>query len=101
MNCPKCGAPLLPENVNVARNVFLCRACSRMGKFSELMQTEEEKGIPEVMPHGVSVAKDMHGIVLHFGKMKKEGFFLLLFSLVWNAMISFSCTSWLPESLIP
>lgn len=31
----------------------------------------------------------MHGIVLHFGKMKKEGFFLLLFSLVWNAMISF------------
>ena len=71
VNCPKCGAPLLPENVNVARNVFLCRACSRMGKFSELMQTEEEKGIPEVMPHGVSVAKDMHGIVLHFGKMKK------------------------------
>ena len=89
VNCPKCGAPLLPENVYVARNVFLCRACSRMGKFSELMQTEEEKGIPEVMPHGVSVAKDMHGIVLHFGKMKKEGFFLLLFSLVWNAMISF------------
>ena len=48
------------------------------------MQTEEEEGISEVVPSGVSVAKDMHGVVLRFGKMKKEGFFLLLFSLVWN-----------------
>ena len=23
VNCPKCGAPLLPENVNVAGDVFL------------------------------------------------------------------------------
>ena len=52
------------------------------------MQTEEEEGISEVVPSGVSVAKDMHGVVLRFGKMKKEGFFLLLFSLVWNTMIS-------------
>lgn len=88
VNCPKCGAPLLPENVNVAGDVFLCRAWFPHGKISELMQTEEEEGISEVVPSGVSVAKDMHGVVLRFGKMKKEGFFLLLFSLVWNTMIS-------------
>ena len=39
------------------------------GKISELMQTEEEEGISEVVPSGVSVDKDMHGVVLRFGKM--------------------------------
>lgn len=88
LNCPKCGAPILPENVNVARNVFLCRACSRTGKFLELMEPGKEEGIPEIVPRGVSTAKNMNGIVVRCRRMKKEGFFLLLFSLIWNAMIS-------------
>lgn len=84
--CPTCGALLAMEDVNMATDMALCRACSKISKISELMQEERDERILDSLPRRMSVVKTARGLEVTYRKHKGMGFFMLFFAIVWNAM---------------
>lgn len=86
LKCPACRAPLAMEDVNMATDMALCRACSGISKFSALVQEKQDEDILDDIPRRVKVVKTARGLEVTYKKPKGAGFFFLFFSLVWNAV---------------
>lgn len=86
LKCPMCGALLAMEDVNMATDMALCRACNKISRFSELVQEERDEEILDSIPRRMSVTKTARGLEVTYRKPKGAGFFLLLFALIWNAI---------------
>lgn len=89
LKCPACGAALAVEDVNMATDMVLCRACSRISKFSDLVQEERDEDILDSIPRRMKVAKTARGLEVTYKKPKGSGLFLLFFSLFWNSITCF------------
>lgn len=88
LKCPVCRAPLALEDVNVEKDMVLCRSCSHMGTLSEISREKDDERVLETVPCHISVFKTMHGLVLSCRRPKKYGFFLLIFALFWDFIVS-------------
>lgn len=86
LKCPTCGVLLAMEDVNMATDMALCRACNKISRFSDLVQEERDKEILDSIPRRMSVAKTARGLEVTYRRPKGMGFFLLLFALIWNAI---------------
>lgn len=86
LKCPKCGALLAMEDVNMATDMALCRACNKISRFSDLVQEERDEEILDSIPRRMSVVKTARGLEVTYKKPKGAGFFILLFSVIWNAI---------------
>ena len=86
LKCPMCGALLAMEDVNMATDMALCRACNKISRFSELVQEERDEEILDSIPRRMSVTKTARGLEVTYRKPKGAVFFLLLFALIWNAI---------------
>lgn len=86
LKCPTCGALLAMEDVNMATDMALCRACNKISRFSDLVQEERDEEILDSIPRRMSVAKTARGLEVTYRRPKGVGFFLLLFTLIWNAI---------------
>lgn len=89
LKCPRCGAVLAMEDVNMATDMALCRACNQISRFSDLVQEERDEDILDSMPRRMRVVKTARGLEVTYKKPKGSGFFLLFFSLVWNSLTYF------------
>lgn len=89
LKCPECGSPLAVEDINMAADMALCRVCSRVSKFSELVQGKKDDEILNSIPRRMNVAKTVRGLEVTYRKPKGAGFSLLFFSIFWNAVTSF------------
>lgn len=88
LKCPQCGAVLAPEDINVSKDVVLCRGCSAVSSFSELVHGKEEEAILDSLPPKLKVIKRADELVLQYGFPKLIGVFVLCFALFWNTIIS-------------
>lgn len=87
LKCPQCGAPLPMEDVNVAADAILCRACNGTGKFSDLVQEGSDEKLLETLPRRMKVMKTPRGLEVTYRKPKVIGFSLLFFALFWNGFL--------------
>jgi hypothetical protein len=60
--CPGCGHTIPLDDINVGKDLALCRACGKTWTFSLVNATKELKNIsPENPPKGVRVETDYEG----------------------------------------
>lgn len=97
LKCPSCGSLLAVEDVNMAADMALCRACNKVSRFSELVQEKRDEEILDFVPRRMNVAKTLKGLEVTYRKRKGEGFFLLLFTVFWNAVTGFALFSEMRE----
>ncbi|MGA0845941.1 MAG: hypothetical protein ACO3RV_05310 [Luteolibacter sp.] len=86
--CPHCRAAIALDDVNVANDIALCRACGKTMPFSEIA------GIPGVEdidlskpPKGVRFdPSTLRGKTVYFKKVSPIVFFLIPFTAMWSGI---------------
>lgn len=86
LKCPQCGAFLPMEDVNVATDVIFCRSCNHVGKFSEMVQEDEDGSVLDQVPSRMKVVKTARGLEVTYRWSKTSELFIVLFSLFWNGI---------------
>lgn len=86
--CPSCQGSIAIEDVNVATDIALCRACGKTTSFSmlsdSLMPSLDSMDAP---PRGVTVKKDMAGATtIVYQRKSPVLFFLIPFTLLWSGV---------------
>lgn len=74
------------EDVNVAADVVLCRSCHWIGKFSDMVQENEDGSVLDQVPARLKVVKTARGLEMTYRRSKAAGIAMLLFTLFWNGV---------------
>jgi hypothetical protein len=86
--CRHCGAVIGTDDINVATDLALCRACGRSMPYSSIAATH---GLPEVdlssPPAGLRIEHDLiKGIRMTWRKLNPIVFFLIPFTALWSGL---------------
>jgi hypothetical protein len=84
--CPGCGQAIPLEDINVAKDVALCRACGKTWSFSLANATRELKDVDlQNPPKGVRVETDFEGATkIIYKRVSPVAIFLILFTALWG-----------------
>jgi hypothetical protein len=84
--CPGCGQTIPLEDINVAKDLALCRACGKTWAFSLVNATSELKNIsPDNPPKGVRVETDYEGgTKIIYKRVSPIAFFFVIFTAIWG-----------------
>ena len=85
--CPTCGRAIVPDDVNVARDVAFCRACNEAFALSEMLQDEQGQAVhvdPSRPPKGVNVEESHDSFSITATTRHPMAFFLVPFMCVWS-----------------
>ncbi len=88
--CPHCGESIPTQDINVAANLALCRACGVPSRFEHLvedLQDSVDTAILDEVPKGVKVEKTVRGLEVTLKNKKSSGAFFIVFALTWNTVI--------------
>lgn len=87
--CPKCGGIISLDDVNVAKDIALCRTCETVSNFSELEEqnSDEELIKNSTPPKGLKVEETKDGLKIAYRKLGMASFVLLFFTLFWNGIV--------------
>jgi hypothetical protein len=85
--CPKCRAEIPLEDVNVAKDIALCRQCEKTYSFAELSQDQVTADVDTSNPPKGAWYRSQ-GNELEVGATTRSGiaFFLLPFTLFWSGL---------------
>ena len=88
--CSKCGGLIAAEDINVGADMAYCRVCNEVGRLSDLTGG---RPLPEANlrhpPAGAWYRQDGAGTVIGAAhRSLVQGFFLLIFALFWNSVVS-------------
>lgn len=89
-NCPRCQTPIGPEEINVAKDVALCRACGGTFALSDLVHgAAVPRGVDVTNPPpGAWYIDDGQEVRIGAGiRARATGTFFVIFSLFWNAVV--------------
>lgn len=89
--CPKCHREIPTDDVNVATDVALCRACNLVHRFSELVQVAElEEGVDFAHPPAGAWYREsgMGAVIGATHRSMGTALGLLAMSLFWNGIVS-------------
>lgn len=83
--CPFCKADISLEDVNVANDIALCRACGKTSSFAMLSSMSEVSfDNSKEPPRHIRIASDSTGdIKIVYRKLSPVLFFLIPFTLLW------------------
>lgn len=84
IKCPKCGAPIPPEQVNVGTDIAFCTRCNDGFKVSSVVTSEPEKTEFPKVTQGTWFREDADGVVVGATTRSPIAFFLVPFMLVWS-----------------
>lgn len=86
--CNHCPATIATNDINVAADVALCRACGRSMPFSSLVAIPGAEEIDLARPpKGVALEQSaFYGPVLSYRKVSPVVFFLIPFTLLWSGI---------------
>jgi hypothetical protein len=86
--CIHCSATIATDDINVASDIALCRACGKSMPFSSLASIPGADAVDLTRPpKGVSLEDDVfYGKVLGYRKRSPMVFFLIPFMLVWSGI---------------
>ena len=84
--CLACGAPIPLDDINVATDVALCRACGRTSAFSLLQAAVDTASSMGEPPRGIRIERDFMGggTTLTYKRMQPFVWILIPFTLVWS-----------------
>lgn len=84
--CPDCHAAIPLDDVNVASDIALCRACGTTTPFSRIADLPVDPDFNESKPpKGVRVEEStIHGKVIRYRRVPPMLFFLIPFTLAWS-----------------
>jgi hypothetical protein len=86
LHCPFCKAEIPLDDVNVATDIALCRACGRTAAFSMLQGVEALAHTAlEAPPKGVRIERDVSGGArIIYRRLSPVLFFLIPFTALWS-----------------
>lgn len=81
--CPDCATPAAPEDLNIAKDIALCRACNKVFAISAVVEEEEE--VPHITetPKGAYYQDTINGWAVGATTRSAAAFFFVPFTLVW------------------
>ncbi|HWF17928.1 MAG TPA: hypothetical protein VG754_01590 [Verrucomicrobiae bacterium] len=83
--CPKCGREIPMEDVNVEKDIALCRSCNQTFSFADLVQESREPAIDLARPpKGVWFKQDMRGFEIGSTTRSPVAFFLVPLMCLWS-----------------
>jgi hypothetical protein len=83
--CPNCRREIPTEDVNVAKDIALCRSCNQTFSFAELVQEGSAPAVDLMRPpRGVWFRQDMRGFELGASMRSPAAFFLVPFMALWS-----------------
>lgn len=84
--CPGCGQAIPMEDINVAKDLALCRACGKTWTFSLVNATKELKDVNlDNPPRGARVETDHEGgTKIIYKRITPVAFFLVIFTAIWG-----------------
>ena len=84
--CPGCGQPISLQDVNVATDLALCRACGKTWTFSLANATKALKNVDlNNPPKGVRVETDYEGgTKITYKRLSPVAFFFVIFTALWG-----------------
>jgi hypothetical protein len=84
--CPGCGQTIPLEDVNVARDLAVCRACGKTWAFSAVAGAKELKGVDlATPPKGVRVETDYEGATkIIYKRVSPIAIFFVGFTALWG-----------------
>jgi hypothetical protein len=84
--CPDCRAEIPLDDINVAKDLALCRACGKTWPFSSLQSVAEVAGVDlSLPPRGVRVETGMDGsTVITYRRLSGALLFLVPFTALWS-----------------
>jgi len=86
--CRHCGAVVATDDINVATDLALCRACGRSMPYSSIAATQ---GLPEVdlsaPPKGLRIEHNLvSGLAMTWHRRNPAVFFLVPFTALWSGL---------------
>jgi hypothetical protein len=85
IKCPKCRFLIPIEDVNVSKDIALCRRCDETYSFAELLEESVTEDIDiSKPPKGAWYRKTMRGFVVGATTRHASAFFLVPFMTVWS-----------------
>ena len=84
--CPDCGHSIPLEDINVAKDLAVCRACGKTWTFSLVNAAKELKDVsPDNPPKGVRVETDFEGATkIIYKRISPIAIFLIFFTAIWG-----------------
>jgi len=85
--CPNCQTPIPPDDINIARDTALCRACSALTAVSSVVHGQTQPaGVfdPQTPPSGAWCRDDGIETVIGATTRSPMALFLVPFMLVWS-----------------
>jgi len=84
--CPQCDANIALEDVNVATDIALCRACGKTSSFADIIDAAEIS--PDALQHPprhVQLTNDLqNGTVITYKKLSALLLFFIPFTAIWS-----------------
>jgi hypothetical protein len=86
INCPSCRREIPTEDVNVEKDIALCRACNQTFSFAELLQAQASGVTVDLdrPPKGAWFREDMTGFEVGSTTRSATALFLVPFMCVWS-----------------
>ena len=90
--CPGCRSPIPLEDINVAKDIALCRSCGKTWTFSAVRSAAEMDEVNlEQPPRGVRVETDQDGATtIRYHRISPVLIFLIPFTAAWSGL-SMAC----------
>jgi hypothetical protein len=84
--CPGCGSSISLDDINVAKDIALCRACGKVWSFAEMAGTSELSGVDlQNPPRGVRVTTAYDGgTKIIYRRISPSLLFLIPFTAAWG-----------------
>ena len=90
-NCPGCGHAIPLDDINVAKDIALCRSCGKVWTFSLIRATKELAGVNlQKPPKGVRIEDDFQGGTrIRYHRISRALIFLIPFTALWSGFSMF------------
>jgi hypothetical protein len=83
--CPNCRREIPMEDVNVEKDIALCRSCNQTFSFADLVQGSQGPAVDLTRPpKGVWFKQDMRGFEIGSTTRSAAAFFLVPFMCAWS-----------------
>jgi hypothetical protein len=83
--CPGCRHPIPLQDINVAKDIALCRSCGKTWTFSLVRSASEIGEVNlEQPPRGVRVETDFEGTTIRYRRISRGVIFLIPFTAAWG-----------------
>jgi hypothetical protein len=89
LDCRRCGAQILSENINLSNALAKCHQCHAVFDFADQLSGANPKppAMSMPLPQGLSVSEQAGMLRLEHRWFRPSLFFYLLFCIVWNTFL--------------